>query len=145
MAGASESSGVARWIYATLTGNAGITAAVGSRVYEDQAPEQAGTQAYPVVVFTVSPGPDAITMNSTRVWATFTALIKVVDQAESYGAAEPVAKLIDQLFHKVKGAATGATIYRATRTMEVRYAELDQSGRQFRHLGGLFRLIARAA
>lgn len=135
-----ESVRVAQWIYATLNGNAPITAIVGSgNIHELPAPE--GTP-YPFVGFMQLSSVDVVEQAHFRIMVNELWNIRIIGEGRSYsGNMLTVADAIDSIFHRANGTADGATIFSSTREETFRLAE-DKDGKEFRHLGAVFRIYA---
>jgi hypothetical protein len=135
-----ESSRVAQWIYETLNADEAITNIIGTdNIWELPAPPD-GT--YPMVVFhllsevDVRTGSGAYRIMVNQLW-----VIRAVYAAQSYDDAITIADRIDALFDRADGAADGASIFSSVREYGFRQADED-SGYQYRHLGGAFRIYA---
>lgn len=123
------------WLYTTLAGDAALMG-LATGVYADVAPEGA---VFPFVVFTYQAGRDVATLNGNRIhtWATYQ--VKAITDQPSYGAVRTIADRIDALLHRATGTAADGTIFSCVREEPVRFTE-SASGKQYRHLGGLYRL-----
>ncbi len=131
------------WLYGLLTADSELTTLVDSRVYSGAAPQGA---TLPYVIISHQSGRDVLGVGTTRIMSHLTYLVKAVGQCQSYVTLEPIADAIDKTLHGASGEVAGlngagAELLACTRTMTVAYAELD-SGVQYRHLGGLYRIVA---
>lgn len=131
----SETYAADTWLYGKLHTDVTLMAAV-TGVYADMAPESA---AYPLVIFALLDGDDLITINGIRIWVTATYEVKVITDAESFSGIKAAVDRIDALLHRASGTVTDGTVYECVRTMPLRYVE-QLAGRQYLHLGGLYRL-----
>lgn len=138
-----ESTLTARWIHTTLTGDATITSLVGARVADDPAP---AAMAEPLIVFGLLSTNDVATAAGVyRVMTDSLWLIRAIGEGESYEQLAAIATRIDQLFHRAAASVTGGTVFSSTREREHRQSELDQqTGKQYRHLGGEYRVLTQA-
>lgn len=133
---------VAGWLYATLSGDATITGLVGTDVHEDIAPDDAGD---PHIVFTclapndVRTGAGAYQIMTTGLW-----LVRAAVEGESYrGDIATLAARIDVLLDRKAATVTGGAVLSCVRERPHRMAERDeQTGKQWRHLGGEYRIEA---
>ncbi len=131
------------WLYGLLTADTELSALVDSRVYSGAAPQGA---ALPYVVISHQSGRDVLGVGTTRIMSHLIYLVKAVGQGQSYVSLEPIADCIDAALHGASGSVAGvdgagAELLACTRAMTVAYAEIDE-GIQYRHLGGLYELVA---
>lgn len=132
-----------RWIYEALASDNQIAAIVGDRIYRDQAPEAA---AYPFLIFSFSDGEAINGMGTCRVMTRARYLVKVVNLDSIDSNARTLADRIDEII----GTATRAvhsqdsTIrFSARLESPISYTEAAaNSGRNYRHLGGLYTIEA---
>jgi hypothetical protein len=134
-----ESMGIAEWLYTTLSGGTVLSAIVGTRIYEDVAPQ--GT-ALPYVVYSQTSSMDENGIGGSRLCENALWTVQGVAKAMTYNAVKSIAVAIDDLLHGVLGTATanGVTVA-CTRQEEVRYSEVRE-GVTWRHLGGVYRIYA---
>lgn len=140
---ASETMGVAEWLYITLRSSTAITTPTGGsaafRCYEDVAPQGA---AWPYVVYSLV---SAVDVNAIGGRATVNELwtVKAVAQTNTYNTLRAIANGIDAALNRQRGTATtaGITIAACERTEEVRRTEVSE-GLHYRHLGGIYRIYA---
>lgn len=131
-----------RFLRDTLAADATIAAAVGTRIYVDQVPQ--GT-ALPYVLIAYQGGGDVTILGYQRIMVRGIWSVKLVAQASSYAAAvgsttmRAVAQRIDALLHGSEGSNADGQIASCVRTEAIRYPEVD-SGVEYRHVGGRFRL-----
>ena len=133
--------GINTWIYATLSADSEITSLVAGRIYAEQAPQGA---ACPLIIFSRQDSQDANTVGGQGGVTTATYQIKAVGEG---GAIEPLAPIADRiysLFHAKKGAGTGVTILSCVREGGIGYPETF-NGKQYRHYGALYSIMAQLA
>lgn len=123
------------WLKTRLAANATL-AALG--IHADVVPSDA---SLPAVVFQFQGGTDLDTINNRRIWVDAVYIVKVVGQTASYSALDTYAGLIDTQLERQSGTAAGGTIYTATREAPFRLAE-QTDGKQYRHIGGRYRIRA---
>lgn len=135
-----ESSRVAQWITGKLNADTAVTNLIGvGNIWELPAPADA---TYPMVVFhllselDVRTGAGAQRIMVNQIW-----VIRAIYAAQSYGNAITVADRIDALFDRASGTADGLTVFSSVREYGFRQADED-SGYQYRHLGGAYRIFA---
>lgn len=141
---ASESLIADEWLVAILSADATISAAVGARIYSEMAPEDA---IFPCIIFSMRPtARDVMGVGPNRIMAHLVYSIQAVGQYESYSPLQAIADRIDVLLHGAKGnVASGAgSVLGCVRDGELRYPEVED-GVQYRHLGGLYRIMAQKA
>ena len=124
-----------QWIYEQLAGDAELTALCPGGVHEGVA-----KGALPAVVFQIAAPPeDTGAFPTARAVTEGVWTVKVVGETASYAELAPAARRIDQLLHGKFGRVDGTDINGCVRTGVVQYGEED-SGRSYRHLGGLYRI-----
>jgi len=132
-----ESSYAAEWLYDTLTGDATLMALI-EGVYEQPAPE---SSAHPMVVFNLQSDVDTVTGDSlNRIFSNQLWLVRATVEDTSYATAKTIADRMDTVLQNANGTADGATIYTCTREETFRLVDVE-NGKQYRHLGGMYRLI----
>lgn len=123
------------WIYQRLANDAGLAELCPGGVHEGVAGD-----TLPAVVFQVaSPPTDTGAFPTARALTEGVWTVRVVGETSSYTELAPAARRIDQLLHGSYGRAAGGVINGCVRTGVVQYGDED-SGRSFRHLGGLYRI-----
>lgn len=138
---ADESTRVDQWIYTVLSADVTLAGIVSTRIYADLAPPGS---ARPAVVFHNQSGVDVIgATESSRIM--LDGLWTVLGVAESttwVGDLQDIADRVDALLHaSAGGTADSATIFTSHRIRPLRFVE-ERNGRQFRRLGGLYRVYA---
>lgn len=134
-----ELNAIDKFLYDQLAGDSALTDVVGQRIYGEMAPDEA---AFPYVVYQFLTGNDLAVINGTRIWSNCTYMVKAIDEAQSYeGDLKTAAGRIDAVLHKQSGSNANGTVYSSVREQPYRMLEPDQ-GRQFRHLGGIYRILA---
>ena len=136
---------VDQWIYEALAADGQLAAVVGSRIFADVAPQDA---AMPQVIFQMQAAqPDSVGVGGTRILTNGLWLVKAIDQTESYaGLLKTAADRIDTVLHGLVGdTVSWVTVDNCVRQEPFRMAEDDPSGRQYRHLGGLYWVVAYTA
>lgn len=127
-------------LYSRLSSDATLGALLSgtAAVYESVAPQGADA---PYVVFNAqSPGIDSETFGG-RSWTDSVYLVKAVTEGDSSAAAGTIAARIDTLLENapLTLSGTASNLY-LRRTTAVDFPEVD-SGKKFRHLGGLYRIV----
>lgn len=110
-----------------LTGDSGVAALVGTRVYHQTAPQDA---TYPLIVFFKQSGTPSHQFSGAvenEIWT-----VKAVDPKSS--TAEDIADAVDT-------AMAGLEALSVLRIGDVSYGEPSE-GKTYRHLGGMYRIYA---
>ncbi|HEV8639448.1 MAG TPA: hypothetical protein VG370_35005 [Chloroflexota bacterium] len=110
------------------------------RIYQGVAPEGA---ALPFVVFQMLAGTDLAQLGAFRVWANLLYLIKATGQGSSFAALAPLADAIDARLHRASGTTADGRVLTCVREEAHTMVEVTD-GRQWRHAGGVFRLLVQA-
>lgn len=128
---------VDEWLHDTLTADAALTALVAGRIYADLAPQ---TARWPAVVFNEQAPVDTLGVDGARLLTSGTWQVKVITDEPSWqGLGRQAADRVDDLLHGASGTAGGVTVGTCHREQTVRFVEAVE-GKQFRHLGGLYRI-----
>lgn len=123
------------WLYNRLHGDstlAGMAAIVGY-LAKDGTP-------FPRVTFNFQGGADASAIGAIRIMLSGLWQVKATVQSTSYAPAKPIADRIDALLHGAEGSVGDGLILGCVREQPIAYVETD-SGLQYRHIGGLYRII----
>lgn len=120
-----------------------ISPNLSQRVFLDYAPE--GTP-YPFIIFqALTPPEDVRGVGIIRVMVDTLYLVKAVAQGSDYDALRPVVSVIDAAMTEDEPVdMAGGILLTSVRQREFRLVEIE-NGKQFRHLGGEFRIQAQAA
>lgn len=133
---------MATFIVQRLQASAAITSAVGTRIYQDVAPQDA---TLPYIIFQSTDPSDLRAVGAIRVATNDEWLVKAVAQTASYGGIlATLADAIDAQLHGsdgVHGVVAGGTVLHSYRSKPFRMAEVD-NGIQYRYKGGFYRLMA---
>lgn len=133
-----ESARIEQWLYSTLTGDATLAAAIGTRCYGYLAPQAA---AYPLLLFNMMDGDDVMGVGTERVMFQGLYQVKVIGQTSAFGAIKAIADRIDVVLQGATGSVADGEILACTRERPVTYVEVSGET-QYRHLGGIYRIIA---
>lgn len=122
-------------LYAKLTGDATLTAAVGSRVYYEVAPASA---TYPLIIFAkvsrVVPRVMTGQAYSDALW-----LVKGVDKASSANAVDDIASRIETILDDGSLTIAGQQVMAILHDSDVQYSEVTE-GVTYHHSGARYRL-----
>lgn len=135
-----ESSYTAQWLYERLNGDVTLKTALGSgaRVHEQPAPQDS---LFPFITFQLQSDVDVMTGDTrNRIFSDELWLIRATTDSTSFLPLKVIADRMDLLLQNADGAADGAIIYHCSREETFRLVEID-NGKQYRHLGGIYRII----
>lgn len=130
-----------RFLFGVLSVDPTIQGLVGDRVFTEDAPPGA---AFPYIIIKLQASQsDSYAMGNIRVLATADFIVEAVGQGQTpdFIALEPIASQIDVLLQAQAGSNVGGTIAQCVRLRPWRYREIDDEGRHYAHLGGVYRLI----
>jgi len=133
-----ESARVEQWLYELLAGDQTLAGLVSGRIYGYLAPPGA---ALPLVIYSYQSGHDVRGVGPTRVMAEATYQVKAVDRGPSFANVKAIADRLDSLLQGASGDVVDGQVLMCVRENQVAYVEVD-SGIQYRHLGGLYRIVA---
>jgi hypothetical protein len=150
---ANEASKIERWIYYALTADLQLAGAIGTRVYQDEAPEDplndGEDDAYPLVVFNHQASQATNGMGACRLLVRALYQIKVIARDEHDDASRLVADRIDEVIgHAIRAQHPDDLSFKFSGRLDslVSYTEPERdSSRWFRHLGGLYWIMASPA
>lgn len=136
-----ESAAIDRWLNTVLAADTQLAAVVGTRIYSDLAPQ--GT-ALPMVVYQMQSANDLMVLGAVRVWANAVYIVRGVAQSVAYGGTLlTMADRIDAVLHAASGGTVEGVVYECVREREFRMTEVGADGRQYRHMGGQYRILAK--
>lgn len=128
---------VATWIHQTLKADP-VFANVG--VYDTVAPTDA---TFPlVIVAEAGDVADTNVLPASRVMTTGTWQVRVAVEGMSWAPAAVLVQRIDALLQGGTATLENGTVLGCARVAPIKYAE-EANGRQYRHLGGLYRVVVR--
>jgi hypothetical protein len=130
---ANELAPAKQFLYEKLTGNATITAAIGSRVYDRQAPQGA---EYPLIVFDYQSDYTAEGHNATRVLVHLRFLVRAIGEGLDDTDAAALADAIDAALHQVDDTVDG--YYQFWHRLGVHDWTHSVAGMPYHELGGLY-------
>lgn len=125
----------AAWIKSTLDNAVGVS----DRVYFDVAPQDT---SFPLAIYQYQSGTDTMVVNAHRVFSDMAWIVKAVDRETSLATLRNVAGSIDAALHRASGTADGGTVLYCTREAPFQLTE-EIDGIIYRHLGGVYRIVAK--
>ena len=132
---------VEEWLIDILAGDVTLTGLVSTRIYNQLAPLGV---TLPFVVFNWQASRDVFGLGTLRIMMNGLYTVKVVDNAASgMASAVAIADQIDTLLHAADGSVAAAAILAVMRVEQINYVE-TVAGEHFRHLGGVYRIVAQA-
>jgi len=129
---------VLEWIYDTLSADSTLTGLVSTRIYDGLAPQGA---AFPFVVFNHQGGSDLRGVGSERVFNNSLYQVKAVTKGGSFSSGATIADRIDALLQAASGTTSDGVILGCVREQAIMLIE-QQSGVEYRHVGGIYRIYA---
>lgn len=136
------------WIVSRLSTDATLltmgivtgSGSVASRVFNSLAPAET---AMPLIVYQTQRASDVIGVGTARIMVDTLYVVKVIAQGSDFSVHKPIADRVDVLLHGAAAVVAGGEILSCVRTEPFSMVENDE-GRQYRHLGGIFRIQALA-
>jgi hypothetical protein len=126
------------WIFNTLSGDATLKGLVGDRIFNTEAPQ---TAAFPFVIYQNMSAMDYAAVGAVRIWTNQVFMVKVVGDTVDYSTLKTIVARIDALLHRSSGSTADGTVWAVVREQILNQAE-NVNGHQYRHRGGLFRVMA---
>lgn len=131
---------IEQWLHSLLSADTELATQVGARIYAYIAPQCA---AMPYVILSHQGGHDVRGVGPGRIMVSAMYQVKVVGPAANMAALVTAADRLDTLLQAASGAVTDGAVWACVREQPLAYVEVD-SGAQYRHLGGLYRIMATA-
>jgi hypothetical protein len=129
------------WVYAQLAGNVTVAQMVGTRIFNTYAPPDI---AFPFIIFQQQTLRDVRGVGSDRIMVDTLYVVKGVSQGSDFSQLGTLASAIDVALNvPAGGAATGGLVLASVRDEPFALTEVDD-GKQFRHMGGVYRIYAQA-
>lgn len=97
-----------RWLVGTLKNDATITAAVGTRVYQDKAPEET---AYPLILVNFVSTQPVQNISADKVMDSELWRIRIIDDDPSYNGLETIADRVRSILHKAAGTGVIGCVF----------------------------------
>lgn len=123
------------WLFATLSGDATLTALAPGGCFRALAPPNTPT---PFVIVGYQSGVDVLTMNAVRLFSQPLYMVKVVGPADITPTIAQGAARVDELLKRSSGTAAGGLILDCYREQPLLVDELV-NGTQWVSIGGLYR------
>jgi hypothetical protein len=132
-----------QWIYTTLSADSTITSNATGGIWQGVADI---ASVPPVVIYNHQANTDITTMQEVRLFTSLLIQIKAVGYASNFAALVTLANRIDTLFGNVRnvGLSPGGVLC-AYREGQIAYDEPLVNGRQYSHLGALYRIELQGA
>lgn len=129
------------WLYAVLTGDSALMALAPGGVHGYNNPNRTAT--FPYVLFQLQgPGMDVRGVGPGRIMTPMVYLVRGIAEGNSFGGSlKSIADRIDDLLQARSGTAAGGVVIVCVREQPFALPESASDGRQFRHLGGIYRLF----
>jgi hypothetical protein len=136
-----EQVAIQEFLFETLRDNSAVAAIVAARIYADRAPSDT---TFPfVIIMEQAASPDVMGIGARRIMAGGLWQVKGIVQDASFGGTlASLAAAIDAALHRKAGTVDNGVVLACTRESTFRLAETGPGGEQYRHLGGLYRVLA---
>ena len=133
-----------RFIGQQLEARAGLVAAVSGRIHGHAAPQaDDGEPDYPFVLVTQNAVPgDVGAIGGILIWSVLEYVVRVVDRTNSWDGLVVPASEIDAALDDTAGNVDGGVVHACTRLRPFLLPEV-RAGVQYRHLGGVYRLLVK--
>lgn len=136
-----EAQAAKKYLFATLTGAAAVTALVSTRIYDSAAPQDA---VLPYVVYSLNSGRDLVASAAHRLTTALRFSVLAWGEGGSYSPEDAIASAVDDALDQTSGTATvGAqayTILSCYREETLCFARLD-AGRRIQASVGVFQVL----
>ena len=133
-----ETVAVDEWLYQTLHGDVLLSSLAPGGVFADLAPPDS---TLPAVVYSDQGGSDTVGVDATRILTSGLWLVRVIAETTSWqGNLRAAADRVDAILHATSGAVSGVTVGKCFRESAHRLVDTAH-GRQYRHLGGFYRIV----
>jgi hypothetical protein len=127
-----------QWLYGVLHGDVTLMG-LGRDVFPGgTAPESFG---FPFITFQFMSGLDYAAVGAYRIWTNMIWLVKTVGETADVSTLDAIMARIDVLLHRGSGTPTAGIVWACVRESTFELPETIQ-GKQFRSLGGTYRLYA---
>lgn len=136
-----ETIAMKQFLTTKLTADSALAAVVSTRIYDGVAPAAA---TFPCVVFQnqSAGGIDVVATGALRIMTDSLFVVKGIARTQSFmGDLKTIATRIDAALHGISGTATDGTVIACVRERAFELIETTD-GVQYRHLGGVYRLLA---
>ena len=145
---ADETALCAEFLYGKLNVSAITTALGAARIHDTDVPQKpiSGPDTrFPCVVFQQQSSVDSYGVGAVRIFTRPLWTVKVIVDDDSYKNASAIFKLVDAALQGQSGTVTNGSVYACYREdTNIRYSEPKPAGGYFKHVGGTYRLEARA-
>jgi hypothetical protein len=129
---------VDQWLYGKLNGDTTLMAQV-TGVYNSIATQDA---PMPYALFSFQGAGDVRGVGPTRIMTRALYQVKVVGAGASYAPLKAAVDRIDTLLQGASGSVTDGKVFSCVREQPIAFIETAIGGAQFRHAGGLYRIVA---
>jgi Protein of unknown function (DUF3168) len=129
------------WVAARLAATPSVVTLVGSRIFNTYAPPDID---FPFIIFQQQTLRDVRGVGSERIMVDTLYVVKGIGQGSDFSQLGTLAAAIDTALNvPAGGAATGGLVLASVRDEPFALTEVED-GKQFRHMGGVYRIYAQA-
>lgn len=135
-----------RFIYERLNARPALVTAVSGRIHGHAAPQaEDGEPDYPFALFTQNAvQADVGALGGIHIWSVLEYVVRVVGRTNSWDPLVTPAAEIEAALGNTAGDVPDGTVHACTRVRPFLLPEV-RSGVQYRHLGGVYRLLVKGA
>ena len=136
-----ESNIIETWLYTVLSGDATLHALVADRIFNTISLQD---EPYPCVIFQWQGGHDVMNVSTYRIMVDALYVVKAVAKSAVFADVKAIADRVDTLLHSQAGDVAGlGTVFMCNREQPFQLVEQD-GDTHYRHLGGIYRIIAQS-
>lgn len=134
-----EPAAAEQWLFSKLNADATLTTALGGagRIYTHKIPTGA---AFPCIFITALDLRDFLKSGPVRIWSATLYCVRVVGQTASLSPLTTAAGRLDAVLHAASGSVAHGTVWGCVRERPFLLSEQDVGGKEYRHLGGVYRI-----
>lgn len=141
-----EINAIDRWLFTTLTGDAALTAVIGTKVYADIVWQATPPIEPPYAIYSMLSGVDLRVVGPYRVWSDCLYIVKMVAESNTFaGVLKTGADRIEAVINVKSGSNVDGIVDNCYRVQPLRLAEPPVNGRIYRQLGGIYRIRGKVA
>ena len=127
------------WLTSVLGNDSTLSGLVSGRIYGHAI---MGSATYPLVLFSMQSARDVMGTGPARIMVDSLYVVRGIAEAGTFaGNLKTIADRIDAVLHAASGSNVNGTVLACVRQQPFLYVE-PYNGRQYRHLGGIYRIYA---
>lgn len=133
-----------RWLESALQGDTALVATLGDPTRGTNADRVTDDVPLPAVMYAFMGGSYTTVIGAVELYLSGLWQVKVLVEEDGLDVSGPVARRIQEILHGRNAEPIGGgfgVLHSCTRESPLSLLETDETGRTFRHLGGLYRLL----